>query len=462
MKKRAENIQQTLDAIYSFVDYSLTHANQISPDVFSLTKIEQLLSQMSNPHLAYKVVHVAGTKGKGSTCAMISSGLRAAGFKVGLYTSPHLIRFNERIQINGKMISDQELIDCFNKIIPYVDESNPVSTFEITTAIAFEFFREKHVDYAVIETGLGGRLDATNVVKPILSVITSISIDHTTFLGNTLSLIAAEKGGIIKGGVPVIVAKQKEEAKSVLRVIAAEKKSEWIDVENEYGAIPVEEHAFSQKIAIWKKTDQLRLAEWLEPQTKGLWKPEFVTIPFSGLHQAENAVAAYAALTAIKKQESNVDTKIMTEGLSETFWPCRFEKIQESPLIIADGAHNLDSIQKLIFLFNRFFGNREIICVFGASADKKCNEMINELAPNVSRFIVTRSTHPRAAIPKDLYDMVIRCGKQVLLTDCIEEAYDIICNSENDGIYIVTGSLFVAAGFREIVMQRKDNLPYFN
>lgn len=461
MKIRAENIQQTFDAIYSFVDYSLTHANQVSPDVFSLTKIEQLLSQLGNPHLAFKVVHVAGTKGKGSTCAMISSGLQAAGFKVGLYTSPHLIRFNERIQINGKMISDQELIDCFNRIIPFVDDLNPVSTFEITTAIAFDFFREKHVDYAVIETGLGGRLDATNVVKPVLSVITSISIDHTTFLGNTLPLIAAEKGGIIKPEVPVVVAKQKDEAKSVLRAIAAERKSEWIDIEDEYGSIPVEEHAFSQKIAIWEKKDQLRLAEWLESQKEPNWKPEFITIPFSGLHQTDNAVAAYAALAAIKKYESNVDLKKMADGLAKTFWPCRFEKIQDSPLIIADGAHNLDSIQKLIFLFNRFYGNREIICVFGASADKKCNEMINELAPNVSRFIVTHSTHPRAAIPKDLRDMVIRCGKHVQLTDQIEEAYDIICNSRNDGIYIVTGSLFVAAGFREIVMQQKGNLPYF-
>jgi dihydrofolate synthase/folylpolyglutamate synthase len=151
--------------------------------------------------------------------------------------------------------------------------------------------------------------------------------------------------------------------------------------------------------------------------------------------------------------------KWQTDG--KDLLPCRFEKIQDSPLIIADGAHNLDSIQKLIFLFNRFYGNREIICVFGASADKKCNEMINELAPNVSRFIVTRSTHPRAAIPKDLRDMEIRCGKHVQLTDQIEEAYDIICNSRNDGIYIVTGSLFVAAGFREIVMQQKGNLPYF-
>ncbi len=462
MKIRAENIHQTLDAIYSFVDYSLTHASQVSSDVFSLKKIEKLLSCLGNPQLSYKIIHIAGTKGKGSTCAMISSGLRGAGFKVGLYTSPHLIRFNERIQINGRMISDQELTDCFNKIIPFVDESDPVSTFEITTAIAFLYFYKKNVDYAVIETGLGGRLDATNVVKPVLSIITSISIDHTTFLGNTLSSIAAEKGGIIKAEIPVIVSPQKEEAKSVLRKIADEKKSEWIDIDEKYGFVPVKEDAFSQELVLYEKKDEERFSKWLDSHSAETWTPEIIKIPFSGKHQAENATTAYCAIKMISKQEPNINFQKMTAGLADTFWPCRFEKIQESPLIIADGAHNLDSIQKLISQFKRYYGDSEITCVFGASADKKCNEMISELAPNVDRFIVTRSTHPRAAMPKDLYEMVIRCGKPVELAERIEVSYEIISNSRNDGIYIVTGSLFVAAGFREMLMQRGGNLPYFD
>ena len=214
-----------LDYLYSYVDYSLKHSSELARANFNLDRMRALMNELGDPHLRYPIVHVAGTKGKGSVCALAASGLQAAGYRVGLYTSPHLIDYCERIRVDGQPITHGELVDLVELARPAVARIPELTTFEITTALGLRHFADKQVEAAVIEVGLGGRLDATNVVTPRVSVITSLSYDHMAVLGDTLDKIAAEKAGIIKPGVPVISAPQKDEALEVLKRIAGERKA---------------------------------------------------------------------------------------------------------------------------------------------------------------------------------------------------------------------------------------------
>lgn len=216
---------QALDYLYSFVDYSLKHSSELAKADFNLDRMFALMESLGEPQNKYPIIHVAGTKGKGSVSALCASALRAAGYKVGLYTSPHLEDYTERIRINGEPISHEQLIELVEEIKPHVAEIPKLTTFEITTALGFMAFAKFGVDAAVLEVGLGGRLDATNVVTPKVSVITSLSYDHMAVLGNTLALIAGEKAGIVKDGVPVVSAPQKDEALEVLLRVAKDRKS---------------------------------------------------------------------------------------------------------------------------------------------------------------------------------------------------------------------------------------------
>lgn len=456
------DIEQTLDKIYSYVDYSLTHAAQVPRDVFSLDRIRLLLSLMGNPQKSYPVIHVAGTKGKGSVCAMLAAALQNAGLHVGLYTSPHLIKFNERIMVDGAMICDENLIDLTEKICKIVDPVAPVSTFELTTAIAFEYFRQKTVDIAVVETGLGGRLDATNVVDPLLTVITSISMDHMEFLGSTIEEIASEKAGIIQHKVPVICAPMAAEAERVIWRTAAERGCAWINVSERFRFINAEDNADGQTILIWRSENQQLMNEYLRGDSSSGWRPQRFYIPLAGLHQMQNAATVFAVLTKIKSIYTKIDFAKMLDGLAHTFWPCRFERISQMPLVYLDGAHNRDSVEKLSILLDRCLGRKVIKCVFGASGDKPCQQMIDVLAPHVSEFIVTRSTHPRAADPKTLQKMVWKSGRPCRLTASLEEALTLMdAEKAVDVCYIVCGSLFTAAGIRELYMKRDHTIPYF-
>lgn len=461
MLAHLETIDDALDAIYSFVDYSMTHAEEISSAVFSLNRITELLNRLNNPQEAYRCIHIAGTKGKGSVCTMIYEGLRASGYKTGLYTSPHLIHFNERIQVDGKMISDAELIQLTEKVIEKIDPANPPSSFDMMTAIAFEYFREQKVEYAVVETGLGGRLDSTNVVHPVLTVITSISMDHMNFLGDTIEKIATEKGGIIKRNVPLIAAAQDPKAMDVIRKIAEERNAEWIDVDQNYGFVPLKDSVDGQRLMIWERKEQNALRNWLENREKSIWKPWEVDIPLAGYHQSINAVIAFTALMKIRSFADKINEKSISDGLAKTFWPCRFEKVSIDPPVILDGAHNPDSIEKLVMTLNRFYGTKRITCVFGCSEDKDLSGMIRILAPFVSDFIVTRSTHPRSMETKQIYDEVLSNGRPAVIRESLELALRDIDSGDKNNVYIVTGSLFVTAGIRELLMKRNPDMKYF-
>src|SRR5512138_76296 len=225
MPDAEQQYQAALDYLYSFVDYSLKHSSELAKADFNLDRMRLLMAELENPQDHYPTVHVAGTKGKGSVCALVASGMQAAGLRVGLYTSPHLLDYAERIRIDNAPVPHEALVALVEKIKPVVERVPKLTTFEITTALAFMYFAQEHVDAAVIEVGLGGRLDATNVVFPKVSVITSLSYDHMAVLGNTLAQIAGEKAGIIKPGVPVISAPQKAEALEVLERKAEEHKA---------------------------------------------------------------------------------------------------------------------------------------------------------------------------------------------------------------------------------------------
>ena len=458
-----KTIDEALDLIYSFVDYSMTHAKDISNDVFTLDSIRNLTEKLSNPQNAYPVIHVAGTKGKGSVCAMLAAALQNAGLKTGLYTSPHLIRFNERIMVDETMISDEEIIDLTNRIASKIEGEEHVSTFEFTTAMAFEYFREKNVDIAVIETGLGGRLDATNIVQPVLTIITSISMDHVNFLGDTIEKIAAEKAGIIKSNVPVICGCQPyPEALEVIRETAAKKNSPWVNVSERYHFLNQRNYDAPDSIIIWRVEEQKLMENRFQNFEHNVWQPVIIPLSLIGNHQIENAASVYAALSKLKASIKNLDLKMAYEGVGKAFWPCRFEILNKSKTLVVDGAHNFDSIRKLTSVLDRYYGTKKIVCIFGASEDKALQTMICELAPHVDQFIMTRSIHPRAADPDLLAKIASSIGRESIIACTLEEAYSFYKSDQNvDTCYIATGSLFVAGGIREIHMKNDDSIRYF-
>ncbi len=253
------NYQSALDYLYSFVDYSLTRAFRYTADKFNLDRMVMLLESIGKPHKDYKVIHIAGTKGKGSTAVFCTQALIKAGYKVGLYTSPHLEDYCERIQVNGEPISHEDMTHLVGYIKPFVAGIPHLTTFEITTAIGFLYFSRKAVDVVVAEVGLGGRLDATNVITPVVSVITSISHDHTNVLGHTLHEIAGEKCGIIKPGVPVVSSPQKEEALAVIQEIAASREAPLTLVGKDIQFVPVKHSMDGQSFYIWSTEEQLKM-----------------------------------------------------------------------------------------------------------------------------------------------------------------------------------------------------------
>ena len=321
-----------------------------------LERITTLLDQLGNPQQSFNSIHVAGTNGKGSTCAMIASILNAAGYRVGLYTSPHLFHYTERIKINGKEISRKE----FSRLIKLMQllaeklELKP-TVFEVLTAAAFLYFAQKKVDYAVVEVGLGGRLDATNVLTPLVSIITNIELEHTKILGNTLTKIAAEKAAIIKPHVPVVTAEIKPEPLKVIR----------------------EKCEKSRSILIGVSPNQI------------IREPKLL-----GPHQKINCATAIAA---IRLAGIKVDHQHIRQGLKKVSWPGRFQVIQKRPLIIVDGAHNPSGTKVLRQTIQENYPGKKFSIIFGCQQDKDQGAMLKELSPIASRFIFTRSSHPQSA-----------------------------------------------------------------
>jgi dihydrofolate synthase/folylpolyglutamate synthase len=429
--------QVTLEYLYSFVDYSLTHNLSNLPEKWDLERMRAFLKPLGNPHQSYPVIHVAGTKGKGSVCAMCASALQTAGYKVGLYTSPHLQDYAERIQINGEPIRHSELVELVDEFRPALDQSTQLTTFEITTALAFLYFAQQGATAVVAEVGLGGRLDATNVVQPLVSVITSISYDHTQVLGNTLEEIAGEKAGIIKPGVPVVISPQKEPARQVFERIASERGAPLLEVGRDYLFSTMKTSLDGQSMLVWP----------MKGETSG--EQVKLTIPLLGAHQLENAATAYATLDVAKDRGLRIKKSAIQHGFASVNWPARFEVLRNHPPLVVDSAHNRDSAMRLRQALETYFPGQPAVLIFGASEDKDIAGMLEELKPVVSQIIFTRSYHPRAIEPDKLLEMVARFGIPAQVIPAVEDALsEALCRAGSESLVLATGSLFVAAGVR--------------
>ena len=426
-----------LDYLYSFVDYSLKHSSELAKADFNLGRMRDLMAALGNPQDSYPSLHVAGTKGKGSTCAFCAAALQAAGRKVGLYTSPHLQDFTERIQVNGKPVSHAELVELVELVKPAVARIPLLTTFEITTALAFVHFARENVDAAVIEVGLGGRLDATNILTPRVSVITSLSYDHTAVLGNTLTLIAGEKAGIIKPGVPVVSSPQKEEALAVLESVAAQRGCELTLVGRDITYQALEHSLEGQSFEIWPgESSALRLR-----------------IPLLGTQQVENAVTAYAAL---QKSALGLSDEQIARGFAQVSWPCRFEIASLEPTVILDSAHNEDAFLRLTQTLETYFPGRKVVLILGISEDKHLVAMLDAIKPLVDRVIVTRADHPRALEPHKIIETAQQVGLQCESVSPVSAALNraLEIAQKNGSIILSAGSMFVTAEVKSAYLKR--------
>jgi dihydrofolate synthase/folylpolyglutamate synthase len=440
---------QALDYLYSFVDYSLKHSSELAKADFNLERMFALMESLGDPQKKYPIIHVAGTKGKGSTSALCAAGLQAAGYTVGLYTSPHLLDYTERIQINGEPISHGQLAGLVEEIKPAVARVPFLTTFEITTALAFMAFAKYGVDAAVFEVGLGGRLDATNIVTPKVSVITSLSYDHTAVLGNTLALIAGEKAGIIKDGVPVVSSPQKEEALEVLERVAKLKGCEFTLVGKDVKFELLESSLEGQKLLVnsgqWSVgSGQRSKVEGQLSAVSGLSSVVELKIPLLGAHQIENTATAY---TALKASGIPISDEQIQKGFSQVKWRARFEVARTEPPVIFESAHNQDSFEKLRETLETYFPGRQVYLIFGASEDKNIPGMFAEMKPKIKKIIITRADHPRALEVEKIQGLADQAGAEseavVPVKDALARALDL--SSKDGSIVLSAGSMFVTA-----------------
>jgi len=387
---------RALDYLYSYVDYSLKHISELARAEFNLDRMFALMEELGNPQSKYPIIHVAGTKGKGSVAALCAAALKAAGCKTGLYTSPHLWDYVERIQIDGEPISHEQLIQLVEDVRPAVAKIPKLTTFEITTAIGLLAFAKNGVDAAVLEVGLGGRLDATNIVTPKVSVITSLSYDHMAVLGNTLAAIAGEKAGIIKEGVPVVSAPQATEALEVLRRVAKEKNCPFILVGEDVKFERLDSSLDGQSLHLSSTAFPSR-----KPQSIDL------TIPLLGVHQVENAAIAY---TALETSGISVSAEAILNGFSRVRWPARFELLRREPPVVIDSAHNRDSARRLRETLDEYFPAIPVILIFCALEDKDISGMLEELKPRLECVVATRADHPRAPSAEWMAEQVRGAG----------------------------------------------------
>ncbi len=421
--------QRSLDYLYGLEKFGM---------IFGLTKVEEILEAVGNPHREIQAIHIGGTNGKGSTAAIIASILRREGYRVGLYTSPHLIRFTERMKVNEKEIEKEEMVDLTEWMRQRIETAGvapPFTFFDFTTAMAFLYFKQKMVDLAILEVGLGGRLDSTNVIDPLLSIITNIGKDHEDVLGKGILRIAREKAGIIKESRPLITAATQPQVLRLFSKICREKKAPFFRVGKEFRYVLAGEGSFSY-----------------EGLHRKLWG---LSLNLRGLHQMINATTALGAMEILDDLGYRVSNDAMTEGLKEVDWPGRLEVVCSSPRVLLDGAHNPDGALSLKESLEKDFQYHHLVLLIGIMKDKDVHSILHSLSPLADRIILTRPGTDRAASPALLRKALGRNGKKAEVIEDFRKAIDkgLSLTGEED-ILCITGSLYTVGEARSYFLPR--------
>ncbi|MBI2165819.1 MAG: bifunctional folylpolyglutamate synthase/dihydrofolate synthase [Chloroflexi bacterium] len=409
---------------------------------YELGRMHRFLEALGNPHIGLPTVHITGTKGKGSTAAMVASILEAAGYRVGLYVSPHLHSFRERIQVGLEPLSEGAFASLVERLWPAAERVSEepgvgrVTTFEMLTAMAFVAFREAGCRFQILEVGMGGTLDATNVVpQPLVCVLTSISLDHTHILGNTVEEIARDKAGIIKAGAIVVSGPQREEVRAVVEGVCREKGASLVRVAEEYR---------------WTGTGHTLEGQAFE--LAGREGGRKVWTPLLGEHQMENAAVAVGTVEALGRQGVAIGQEAVVEGLKSVRWPGRLEVLSREPLVVIDGAHNPYSALRLREAVRDYLPHQGMALIFGCSRDKDLEGMARELAPLKPVVVATRSRHPRSVPPDVVAAAFAKHGLSCVTAPGVEQAVEEGMSMAKGGdLLLGAGSLFVAAEVREVV-----------
>lgn len=423
-----------------------------------LDRTEKILELLGNPHKKLKCIHIAGTNGKGSTSAMVSTILVEAGYKVGSYISPFIEEFEERMQINNKNISKVDLSDIITEVSKAVTKvvelgySNPTE-FEIITCAGFLYFYKNNIDFAVVEVGLGGRFDSTNVITPILSIITSISLDHTLILGDTIGKIAYEKAGIIKSKIPVVMFPQQKQSYDVIESICKEKNCKLIKVSRD-SAIYLGKENLKHAVITLMEAEVPRRHNVITQKIriKTLNNDYIIDLALLGKHQLLNCSVAVHAIEVLIGQGVMISKDNIIAGLTNIVWPARLEVMNTRPLVVIDGAHNIDGIKKLTESIDMYFDYNKIILILGILADKQVEEMIKTIVPKVSRVITVTPHNVRAELSKELKAEVEKYTTKCEAIEDYAQAYKkALSYCEDEDLLLVSGSLYMVGDMRRII-----------
>jgi dihydrofolate synthase/folylpolyglutamate synthase len=437
----AHGYSKALRFLSTLSDFERLRIVRYNSDNFNLDRMRTLLRKLGNPQDHFRSVHIAGTKGKGSTCAMIASMLQAAGYKVGLYTSPHLVDVRERIAINGEMISQADFARLVRTMAPLISRSRPTPTyFDVLTAMAFKYFAEQKVEIAVVETGLGGRLDSTNVIHPEVTAITSISRDHMAQLGPTLGHIATEKAGIFKAGIPAVSVIQDPQAEAALVAIAQK-----VGAPLDFTGKTIE---FSYRFESSRMLGPHNRICLTTPNSKF----EHLAVPLLGEHQAINCGLALAVIDRLKGRGIAINDTRAMEGLAKVSLAGRMEMVGQTPRVIVDGAHNAASLDAVMKAIGQHIPYDSMVVIFGCCADKDVSGMLDRISSGADKVIFTRVDNIRTADPNELAAQYVELyGKMAQVAENLEEALGIANRAvTKEDIICITGSFYLVGEAKKL------------